>query len=65
MITKGNDDAIELLINDNVVVKTETATTTIANISMTEVIIEIMFWASENIDESMMNLYRAESEIAL
>jgi hypothetical protein len=43
LVTKAKDDVIELLINGNIVVETVIAITTIANISMIEVIIEIMF----------------------
>ena len=43
LIRKGKDNAAALLINGNVDVKKVTATTTIANISTVEVIIEIMF----------------------
>jgi hypothetical protein len=38
----GKDNVAVLLINGNIDVKTVTAITTIANISMIEVIIEIM-----------------------
>jgi hypothetical protein len=43
LVTKAKDDLIELLINGNIVVETVTAITTIANISMIDVIIGIMF----------------------
>jgi hypothetical protein len=43
LVTKDKDDVIELLINDNIVVETVIAITTIANISMIDVIIGIMF----------------------
>jgi hypothetical protein len=53
LITKGKKDVRVPLINGNILVRTETATTAIANISMITVINEIMHRALKNMKECM------------